>query len=93
MGLCYYKRTPGVKKSSQELKSLVEKVVNQYGRLRPSAFDRIKFDHHDLTTKHCYFGCSRSPDVDGIKIFDKDNQAANIKIKTILWPGYLYQKI
>ena len=34
------------------------------------------FDHHDLTAKHCYFGCSRSPDVDGIKIFDKDDQAA-----------------
>ena len=38
------------------------------------------FNHHDLTAKHCYFGCSRSPDydydVDGIKIFDKDDQAA-----------------
>ena len=26
-------------------------------------------------------GFSRSPDVDGIKIFDKDDQAQNIKIK------------
>ena len=34
------------------------------------------FDHHDLTAKRCYFGCSRSPDVDGIKLFDKDDQAA-----------------
>ena len=35
---------------------------------RSPAFDRTKiFDHHDLTAKHCYFGCSRSPDVDGIK--------------------------
>ena len=43
----------------------------------PPAFDRIKtFDHHDLTAKHCYFVCTRSPDVDGIKIFDKDDQAA-----------------
>ena len=36
------------------------------------------FDHHDLTAKHCYFGCSRSPGVDGIKIFDKGDQAAKI---------------
>ena len=41
-----------------------------------AAFDRTKnFDHHDLTAKHCYFGCSRSPDVDETKIFDKDDQA------------------
>ena len=39
--------------------------------------DRIKsFDHDDLTAKHCYFRCSRPPDVDGIKTFDKDDQAA-----------------
>ena len=57
-------------------------MCNQNGQSRPPAFDRIKnFDHHDLTAKHCYFGCSRSPDVDGIKIFDKDDQATNIKIK------------
>ena len=40
------------------------------------AFDRTKnFDYHDLTAKHCYFGWSRSPNVDGIKIFGKDDQA------------------
>ena len=40
------------------------------------AFDMIlNFDHHDLTAEHCYFRCSRSPDVDGIKIFDKDDQS------------------
>ena len=33
-----------------------------------------------------YFGCSRSSDVDGIKIFDKDDQAT----KHCLWPGHLY---
>ena len=33
------------------------------------------FDH-ELTAKHCYFRCSSPPDVDGIKIFDKDDQAA-----------------
>ena len=29
------------------------------------------FHHHDLSAKQYYFGCSRSPNVDGIKIFDK----------------------
>ena len=29
----------------------------------------------ELTAKHCYFRCSRPPGVDGIKIFDKDDQA------------------
>ena len=43
----------------------------------PPGFDRFKsFDHNDLTAKHCYFRCSRSPDVDGIKMFDTDDQAA-----------------
>ena len=33
------------------------------------------------------------PDVDGIKIFDKDDQAQNITIKnSVLRPGHLYQK-
>ena len=41
------------------------------------AFHRSKFfDHNDPIAKHCYFGCSRSPDIDGMKIFDKDDQAA-----------------
>ena len=40
-------------------------------------FDRLEsFGHDELTAKHCYFRCSRPPDVDGIKIFDKDDQAA-----------------
>ena len=50
----------------------------------PPGFDRLEsFDHDELTAKHCYFRCSRPPNVDGIKIFDKDDQAANIKIKTV----------
>ena len=32
------------------------------------------FDHDDFTVKHCYFGCSRLPDIDGMKFCDKDNQ-------------------
>ena len=42
----------------------------------PPGFDRFEnFCHDELTAKHCYFRCSRPPDVDGIKIFDKDDQA------------------
>ena len=40
----------------------------------PPGFDRLEsFGHDELTAKHCYFRCSRPPDVDGIKI---DDQAA-----------------
>ena len=42
----------------------------------PPGFDRLEsFGHDELTAKRCYFRCSRPPDVDGIKIFDKDDQA------------------
>ena len=48
----------------------------------PPGFDRVEsFGHDELTAKHCYFRCSRPPDVAGIKIFNKDDQAATIKIK------------
>ena len=41
----------------------------------PPSFDRFEsFVRVELTAKH-YFRCSRPPDVDGIKIFDKDDQA------------------
>ena len=44
----------------------------------PPGFDRFEsFGHDELTAKYYYFRCSRPPDVDGIKIFDKDDQAAN----------------
>ena len=47
------------------------------GRPMPPGFDRFEsFDYDEFTEKHCYFGCSRPPDVNGIKIFDKDDQAA-----------------
>ena len=42
----------------------------------PPGFNRLEgFGHDELTAKHCYFRCSRPRDVDGIKIFDKDDQA------------------
>ena len=41
------------------------------------AFDRFKgFGHNDLSAKHCDFEYASPPDVDGIKLFDKDDQAA-----------------
>ena len=58
---------------------------------RPPCFDRFEsLGHDDLTAKHCYFKCSRTSDVDGIKIFDKDDQATNIE-NNVLQPGHLYQ--
>ena len=58
----------------------------------PPGFDRLEsFSHDELTAKHCYFRCSRPPDVDGIKSFDKNDQAAKHKDKnSVLWPGHLY---
>ena len=61
-------------------RALLKKMGNRNGQPRSPAFDRIKtFDHHDLTAKHYYFGCSRSPDVDGIKILIKMTRPQNIK--------------
>ena len=42
----------------------------------PPGFDRLEFGHDELTAENCYFRCSRPPNVGGIKIFDKDHQAA-----------------
>ena len=40
-------------------------------------FNRYKsFGHDNLTANHCYFRFSRPSDVEGIKIFDKKDQAA-----------------
>ena len=71
----------------------------------PPGFDRLEsFGHDELTAKHCYFRCSRPPDIDGIKIFDKDDQAVKHYDKnsdqaakhynknSVLRPGHLYQK-
>ena len=68
------KNIPGVKKKQPRTKkALLKNMKSKW--VAKAVFDRIKnFDHHDLTAKHYYFGCLRSPDVDGIKIFDKDDQ-------------------
>ena len=60
----------------------------------PASFDRFEsFDHNELNAKHCYFRCSRLPDVVEIKILDKNDQAAKYKIKnSVLQPSHLIQK-
>ena len=47
----------------------------------PPGFDGLEsFDHDEIIVKHCYFRCSRPPDADMIKIFDKDDQAAKHRL-------------
>ena len=60
----------------------------------PPGFDRLEsFGDDEVTVKHFYFRCSRPPNFDGIKIFDKDDQPQNIKMRnSVLRPGHLYQK-
>ena len=72
------KNTPGVKKGRPRTKTgFAEKDVKSNGRPMPPGFDRLEsFGHDEFTAKHCYFRCSRPPDVDGIKTLDKDDQAA-----------------
>ena len=79
------KNTLGVKKEQPRTKTgLAEKDVKSNGRPMLPGFDRFEsFGHDELTEKHCYFRCSRPPDVDGIKSFDKDDRPQNIKIKTV----------
>ena len=86
------KNTPGVKRSSQELKKALLKGVKSNGWPMPPGFDRFQtFGHDELTTKHCDFRSSRPPDVDGIKILIKMTRPQNIKISFLL-PSNLYQK-
>ena len=62
---------------------------------RPPGFDRFEsFGRNVLTVKHCYFRCARFPDIDGIKIFDEDDQVAKrcSFYLIVLQPGHLYQK-
>ena len=60
----------------------------------PPGFDSVEsFGHDELTAKHCYFRCSRPPDVDGIKILIKMTRPQNtIFYRNVLQPGHLYQK-
>ena len=60
----------------------------------PPGFNRLEsFDHDELTAKYIYFRYSWPPNVDGIIIFDKDDQAANtVFYLNVLQPGHLYQK-
>ena len=56
---------------------LAEKDLKSNGWPMPPGFDSFEsFGYDELTAKHCYLRCSRPSDVSGIKMFDKDNQAA-----------------
>ena len=69
---------PRYKKGRPRTKTgLAEKDVKSNGRPMPPGFDKLEsFGHNEFTAKHCNFRCSKPPDVDEIKIFDKDDQAA-----------------
>ena len=84
---------PRCKKGQPRTKTgLAEKDVKSNGWPMPPGFDR--FEHDDLTAEHCYFRCSRFPDVDGIKFFVKDDQATKHSsfYLNALRPGHLYKK-
>ena len=73
---------------------LGEKDVRSNGHPRPLLLiGTTSFGHDDVTTKQCYFRCSSPPDVEGIKIFDKDDQAAKkcSLYLNVLQPDHLYQ--
>ena len=73
---------------------LAEKDVKSNGRPMPPGFDRFEsFCHDELTAKHCYFKCSRPPDVDEIKFLIKMTRLQNtVFYLNVLQPGHLYQK-
>ena len=57
---------------------LAEKDVKSNGWPMVPSFDKFEsFGHDELTSKHCYFRCSRPPDVDGIKILIKMTRPQN----------------
>ena len=68
---------PRYKKGRPRAKTgLAVKDVKSNRQPIPSGFNRFEsFGCDDLTAKHCYFRCSKPPDVGGIKIFDEDDQA------------------
>ena len=79
MEVKYYlnKKTSSIKKEWPSIKKALLQNIKSNGWPRPPAFGRYKsFGHDELTAKHCYFRCPMPSDVDGIKIFDKDDQAA-----------------
>ena len=46
----------------------------------PPGFDKFEsFGREELTAKHHYFRCSKPPDVDGMKMFDKDDRCKALR--------------
>ena len=90
----FIKNTLAVKKGGQDLKQTLLKKMKSNGQPMPPGHDRFESIVHDeLTVKYCYFRCSRPPDVDVIKLFDKDDQLQNtVFYLNVLRPGHLYQK-
>ena len=60
---------------SQTKATLFKKMWNWNGVLL------LNFEHDDLTAEHCYFGCSRSPEVNGIKFLIKMTRLQNAKME------------
>ena len=51
----------------------------------PPGFDRFEsYGHDEPTAKHCYFRCSRPPDVDGIKTLIKMTRPQNTGQNTLV---------
>ena len=87
--------TLSVKKGAQELKqALLKKIWNQMGSQWFLVLIGLKvLVMMNSLQKHCYFRCLRPPDIDGIKFFDKDDQAAKrCFYLNVFQPGHLYQK-
>ena len=86
---------PGIKKERLRTKTgFAEKGVKSNGWQKLPCFNRFEsFGQDDLTAKHCYVRCSRPPDVDEVKIFDKDDQTTKrcSFSLNVLRPGHLYQ--
>ena len=73
---------------------LCDPISENWQLTLPPGFSRLEsFGQDELAAKHCYFGFSKPPDADGIKFFDKDDQAANtVFYLNVLQPVHLYQK-
>ena len=91
------KNTPGLKKEwLRTITVPADKDVKSKRQPKPSWFWYVEsFGYDELTAKHCCFRCSRSPDVDGIRVFDIrwwPGHKTLFFYCNVLWPDYLCQK-
>ena len=67
---------PGLKRAPKNLKKALLKIYEVKWQPRPPYFGSFEsFGYENLAEKLYFVKCPRFSDVDGIKIFDKDNQA------------------